>query len=164
MTELIVRAMEPGELDAVAELWWASLDESTPYLRPDQKHPRADSISFFRDEVAPRCDLWVAERAGEVVGMMALHGDELDRLYVATTAQGEGVGTALLDVAKAVSPDGLVLVTLQRNTRARRFYERRGFEAYDTGRSPLPEDEPDVWYRWPARKGRDQPTAAVDSQ
>ena len=41
-----------------------------------------------------------------------------------------------------------MLVTLQRNTQACRFYEHRGFVAYYTGCSPPPEDEPDVWYRW----------------
>jgi hypothetical protein len=47
----------------------------------------------------------------------------------------------------------LRLVTLQRNDRARRFYEHRGFAAYEFGRSPPPEDEPDVWYRWPGQVG-----------
>ncbi len=77
-----------------------------------------------------------------------MHGEEVDRLYVDTPAQEKGVGSALMDQAKALSPDELRLVTLERNEQARRFYERRGFIAYDHGCSPAPENEPDVWYRW----------------
>ena len=86
------------------------------------------------------------------MGVLAMQDDVLDRLYVDTSVQGMGVGSALLDRAKSLSPDGLRLVTLERNERARRFYERRGFVAYDYGRSPAPEDEPDVWYRWPGNE------------
>ncbi|MGI9602622.1 MAG: GNAT family N-acetyltransferase [Acidimicrobiales bacterium] len=149
MTDVIVRSMDPAELDAVAELWWHSLNDSTSWLRPDQKHNKVDSQNFFRKVVAQRCELWVADRDGTLVGVLALQGDELDRLYIATEAQGQGVGSALLAHAKALSPDGLMLVTLERNTQARRFYEHHGFEAYAVGRSPAPEDEPDIWYRWP---------------
>ena len=77
-----------------------------------------------------------------------MRDDSVDRLYVDTPAQGKGVGSALLDRAKALSPEGLRLVTLEHNEQARRFYERRGFVAYNHGRSPAPENEPDVWYRW----------------
>jgi putative acetyltransferase len=150
VTELVVRTMQSEDLSAVADLWWRSLDESLDWLRPEQKHGMEESKAFLRSQVVPRCKMWVAERAGRLVGMLALDRDEVDRLYVAPEAQGQGVGSALLDHAKALCPGGLRLVTLMENQPARRFYERRGFEAYDHGRSPQPEDEPDVWYRWPA--------------
>jgi len=140
--------MSSEELSIVADVWWRSLDKSVEWLRPDQKHPMEESKAFFRTHVAPRCQLWVAERAGQILGMLAMHEDEVDRLYVAPEAQGQGIGSALLDHAKTLCPDGLRLVTLQGNTQARRFYEKRGFVAYDHGRSAPPEDEPDVSYRW----------------
>ena len=143
-----VRKMGPQELESVVDLWWQSHEASTSWLRPDQKFSADESKSFFRTVVAEACELWVAEADGELLGMLALDGDQLDRLYVSPPAQGRGVGSALLEQAKALSADGLRLVTLQRNVRACRFYERRGFVAYEFGRSALPEDEPDVWYRW----------------
>ncbi len=150
MSEVTVRKMRPSELDLVAELWWHSFDDSTQWLRPDQKHPLAEALSFFRTVVAKRCELWIAMREEAIVGLLAMHGDEVDRLYVATEAQKQGIGGTLLDHAKALSPDGLRLVTLQRNTQARLFYERHGFAAFDTGCSAPPENEPDIWYRWPS--------------
>ena len=148
MSKVAVRRMQPLELDIVTAVWWQSLDDSTQWLRPEQKPPMAEAMTFFRTVVVPRCELWVAERDGAIVGVLAMHQDEVDRLYVATEAQGQGIGSALLDHAKSLSPRVLRLVTLQRNTQACRFYEHRGFVAYDTGRSPPPEDEPDVRYRW----------------
>ena len=38
--------------------------------------------------------------------------------------------------------------------RARAFYERRGFRAVAFGRSPAPENEPDVKYAWPVTPAR----------
>ena len=62
--------------------------------------------------------------------------------------QRRGVGTALLERAKELAPEGLTLFTHQRNERARAFYERRGFRAVQFGVSPPPESEPDVKYAW----------------
>jgi hypothetical protein len=42
----------------------------------------------------------------------------------------------------------LGLFTHQRNEKARRFYEARGFVAVRFGMSPPPENEPDVRYEW----------------
>ncbi len=62
--------------------------------------------------------------------------------------QCTGVGLALLDKAKQLSPQRLELFTHQTNTRARAFYESQGFEATAFGTSPPPESEPDVTYVW----------------
>ena len=148
MDGLVVRRMERKELPAVVDVWYQSLNDSLHWLRPEQRSSEAESRAFFRDVVATSCELWVAERDARILVVLAMQDDTVDRLYVDTPAQGKGVGAALLDRAKALSPEGLRLVTLQRNEQARRFYERRGFAAYDHGRSPAPENEPDVWYRW----------------
>ncbi len=152
MSKVVIRKMQPQELDDVAEVWWQSLDDSTQWLRPEQKHPVEEAMTFFRKVVAQRCEIWVAERGNEIVGVLAMQQDEIDRMYVATEAQGQGIGSALVDHAKAMHQRGLRLVTLQGNAQACRFYERHGFVAYKTSRSPPPEDEPDVWYRWRSKR------------
>jgi len=70
---------------------------------------------------------------------------------VLPAAQGRGVGTELLDVAKRAS-DQLELWTFERNAPARRFYEARGFalvEQTDGARNE--EREPDARYLWTRR-------------
>lgn len=140
--------MNASELPEVIDVWYRSLQGVLGGLRPEQRHSEAESRSFFRHVVAARHQLWVAERGGRILGVLALADGEIDQLYVDTGQQQAGVGTALLERAKALCPAGLTLVTLQRNQVACRFYERHGFVAYRFGRSPEPEGEPDVWYRW----------------
>lgn len=148
-SDWFVRRIEPPDLEAVAALYARSLVDSMPWLRPEQCHSEDEHRAFFRDVVVTRCEVWLAEQKRETVGVLAMDGDEVDRLYVATARQGCGAGSALVEHAKTLSPSGLRLVTLQRNGKARRFYERHGFSEYDYGTSPPPESEPDVWYRWP---------------
>ena len=61
---------------------------------------------------------------------------ELQKIYVLTEHQGSGVGTALMKEAKLITrqfgPDYLWLDTHVSNDRARRFYERHGFETMGT--------------------------------
>ncbi|MEO8182581.1 MAG: GNAT family N-acetyltransferase [Deltaproteobacteria bacterium] len=145
---VVIRRMGPAELGEVTDAWYRSLISSLAYMRPEQLRSEEAYKGFFREVVVTSRDLWVAELGSRVAGVLALEGDEIDRLYVAPEAQRRLVGTALLEYAKALRPNGLTLVTHQRNTGARRFYERHGFEAREFGTSPPPENEPDVTYAW----------------
>jgi hypothetical protein len=52
-----------------------------------------------------------------------------DHLYVAPGWPGLGFGSALVAKAQTLSPRRLVLWTVQRNDRARKFYEAHGFRS-----------------------------------
>lgn len=145
---LDIRRLAPGELAEATDVWYRSLAASIAYMRPEQRRREEDDKGFFREVVAVTREVWVAVADGRIVGVLALEGSEVDRLYVAPEAQARGIGTALLEHAKSLRPRGLTLVTHQRNVSARRFYERHGFEAGKVGLSPPPENEPDVWYTW----------------
>ena len=94
------------------------------------------------------CRLWGAFDRDVITGMIAFRDDWIEQLYVRPEAQGRGVGTELLDVAKRASKR-LQLWTFQRNARARRFYEARGFMlAEETDGSGNEEKEPDARYLW----------------
>lgn len=149
--EPIVRRMQPEELPRVFDVWQRSQAELLARFRPDQLHPVDEARQWFYEVLAPSCEIWVVECDGRVRGMMAMDGSEIERLYIDPDDQGRDLGAVLVDKAKRLCPDGLRLVTHQINTGARRFYERHDFEAYEFGRSPAPEDEPDVRYRWPPR-------------
>jgi GNAT superfamily N-acetyltransferase len=77
--------------------------------------------------------VFVAKLDDEIVGFSALKmaSNTLDQLFVLPSAQGGGIGKALLDHAKSQSPDELILSTAINNLDARRFYEREGFIAGD---------------------------------
>lgn len=149
-----IRRFVPSDLAEATDVWYRSLAGSIAYMRPEQRRREEDDKGFFREVVAVTRDIWVAVLDERLIGVLALEGSEVDRLYVAPEAQGCGVGTALLEHAKSLHPDGLTLVTHQRNGGARRFYERHGFVAGKLGLSPPPESEPDVWYAWPGSRER----------
>jgi ribosomal protein S18 acetylase RimI-like enzyme len=96
------------------------------------------------------CELWVATRSEQLLGVIALEVPWIRHLAVFPEWQRQGVGTALLRKAQDRSPAELRLFTFQRNVAARAFYERHGFTAVAFGVSPAPEREPDVEYRWTA--------------
>ncbi len=143
-----IRRIDASEIEATGRMWQASQRAAYTWFREDQRHPLDDALGFFRDSICESCEVWVAVEADRVIGMLALEGSTIDHLFVDPEVWGVGVGSLLLAHAKGLHPDGLELVTLQRNERARRFYESRGFVATKFGTSPPPENEPDVYYRW----------------
>ena len=93
-------------------------------------------------------EIWVADD-GEILGFVGLKDDVVSHLYVAPSRQSLGIGSALLDHAKALRPDRLELWVFQKNEGARRFYERHGFRLVRlTGGADNMEKEPDALYEW----------------
>lgn len=80
--------------------------------------------------------------------MLALKGDVLDQLFVDPAAHGTGVGTALMDHAKALRRHGVTFHVHGGNARARRFYEREGCRLVSLDVHPR-YGYPVANYRWP---------------
>ncbi len=143
----MIRRATAEDAPALEELHRAAFFGAMPWM-PDL-HTREEGLAYFARLVVED-EVLVAELDGRVVGYAALGPELLDHLYVHPDAQGCGVGSALLAEAKARRPDGFSLWTFQRNQRARRFYEARGFHALrETDGSGNEERQPDVLYRWP---------------
>lgn len=153
-----VRRARDDELEAIADVWHASRKAAHTEMgiTAERGVDLAESRRAFREVIAARDEIWVAEEAGEILGFLAQRGSYLDRMYVLPERQRRGVGEALLAQARALSPQGLELHTHQKNRKARAFYEKHGFEAVRFGVSPPPENEPDVEYAW--RPGRQPET------
>jgi ribosomal protein S18 acetylase RimI-like enzyme len=95
----------------------------------------------------------VVEQAGKIIGMMALSVEDsvgwIDHLYLLPEAVGQGIGTTLVERAKAELGSPIRLYTFQANVDARRFYERHGFKAIGYGNGSGNEERcPDVLYEW----------------
>lgn len=145
--------MEPVRLTAAhahaaAVVHRASFDDRLPWLAG--LHTPAEDDWFFREVVFATSTVWGTFEGADLVGILAVRPGWVDHLYVLPGHQGRGIGAGLLDVAKA-GQARLDLWTFQRNTPARRFYERHGFVAVElTDGSGNEEREPDVRYRWTA--------------
>jgi putative acetyltransferase len=113
--------------EAAIELWRHTWQVAYPHLdfaaRLDWWRRR------WRDELAPRTVITVAEAAGQLVGFVTVDPRTryLDHVVVAPEAWGSNTAAALLAEAKRLSPAGLDLAVNADNGRAIRFYEKQGF-------------------------------------
>lgn len=146
----VVRPYVERDFDELVGHWHETNRASYTYVKEHQKHTLADARRFFREQIVPCCEVWVAEDSGVMSGLLALHAPWIRQLAVFPQFQRRGLGTALLRKAQERSPTELRLFTFQRNHRARTFYEQKGFVPVAVGLSPAPELEPDVEYRWRA--------------
>lgn len=140
----MIRDATPDDAPAIGALFVRARGEMS-YLPPIPEEVRPRLGGLFLE----RAELSVAENEAGILGFAGLSGNELTHLYAAPTAQNRGVGTALLEHAKRLRPDGLELWVFQKNVGARRFYERHGFELVRlTDGAGNMEREPDALYAW----------------
>lgn len=149
--KFFIREYRPQDFDAVTILWRVSREKSLPQFEREKGHFFFEDQDFFRNHILIENTVWVVEMDARPVAFLALKDDFIDRLYVHPDYQNRGIGKALLDHARQLSPDHLWLYTLQVNESARAFYEKNGFIAEKFGFSPPPENEPDVEYHWRRR-------------
>lgn len=141
----MIRRARPDDVSAIGAVFLAARDDMTylPRVGDEVRSRMGEIVTAGRDEV------WVAEVDGRVEGFAAFVGTTLDHLYVRPEAQGRGIGGALFEHAKERRPEGLTFWVFQKNTGARRFYERHGCAlARLTDGSGNMEQEPDALYEW----------------
>lgn len=150
MRDSLIRPYRSDDFEAVTMLWRRARVQAFPEFQRAKGHTFEEDQAYFQDVILINNDVWVAEVDGVAAAFMAIAGDFVDQLYVDPVYQRSGIGTSLLEHARALSPEHLWLYTLQINTNGRAFYERNGFRAHRLGISSPPESEPEVEYHWDA--------------
>lgn len=109
-------------------------------------HTRAEDVNFCAMMIDRG---WVTVAEDDTPrAFLAQDGNEVNCLYVANDAQGQGIGKALLDHAKTLT-ERLELWTFQANDCARKFYAREGFAEVElTDGQRNDEKLPDVFLVW----------------
>ncbi|MEO1104247.1 MAG: GNAT family N-acetyltransferase [Pseudomonadota bacterium] len=142
----ILRAGTAADADPLARILRQALTAAVPEV-PVRYTPREDA-AFVRNKVLAQTDVTVAEVSGEPVGFASLARSFIAHLYVAEPFWRRGIGTALVDRAKAPA-DRLELFTFQANASARAFYAAQGFrEVTFSDGSTNEERMPDVRLLW----------------
>jgi GNAT superfamily N-acetyltransferase len=146
-TGLTIRRATAEDAPAIGGLYLASRGDALPGLR--KAHTDDEVRGWIAHVLLPRDKVWIAERDGTMLGFIALHAGWVEQLYLAPGCYRQGIGTALMAIAKHHSPSELRLFCFQRNSRARGFYEASGFTAvrFSDG-SDNEEREPDIEYVW----------------
>lgn len=144
----LVRRARVDEAHHIGSVWLGARRAAFPAI-PLPVHNDDDIRRWFRDEVLPTHEVWVADLQGTVVGMLVVDTGSVAQLYVDPSYQRCGVGGMLLERAKLRSPEGLNLWTFESNVESHRFYERHGFVLVEsTDGSDNEERSPDRRYRW----------------
>ena len=141
-----LRQATSGDAEAIAELYCASFRLLTflPMLHTIEGYRR-----FVAGVMLKQCAVTVAEDYTGITSFLARQGEEVRQLYTRPDRIGRGAGTQLIEAAKSSGVSALELWCFQANTRARRFYEARGFRAVRYTDGALNEERtPDVRYRW----------------
>ncbi len=119
----MIRPFRPDDLEPVLAIWLAASIRAHDFIAPAFWASKLDDM---RDIYLPAAQIWVDERKGEVLGFIALVGDVLAAIFVAPSAQGGGIGSALIEQAKTVR-ERLELTVYSANAASVAFYRRHGF-------------------------------------
>jgi GNAT superfamily N-acetyltransferase/chorismate mutase len=146
MADLTLRPVTADDVEAVVGVHLASREAAE---MPPGVHPEHEVRAWLTERQALD-EMWLAEADGDVAAYVRMTPTWLDDLYVAPEHAGRGIGTALLDVAKAQRPGGFCLWVFEINAPARGFYARRGLvELERTDGRGNEERQPDVRMAWP---------------
>jgi putative acetyltransferase len=121
-----LRPYRAEDEDAAIALWQQTWQQAYPSI--DFAARVAWWRERWRSELVPNAAIMVAEQAGALIGFVTIDtSGYLDQLVVAPDRWGSEVAGALVDEAKRLAPDRIMLLVNKDNTRAIRFYERNGF-------------------------------------
>jgi GNAT superfamily N-acetyltransferase len=126
-----LRRARPEDVRAIAEIWRRGWHDGH-YGHVPGGLAAVRQAESFQDRAAQRIgDTTVAVVDGEVAGFVMVVDDEVEQIYVARSHRGTGVAGLLLDeTERQVGDMGHAtawLAVATGNTRARRFYESRGW-------------------------------------
>lgn len=128
---MILRPAEPGDVPALARLWFDAWQDAHAALVPAEL-TRLRTLDGFAERLAAGiADVRVIGTADSELGFSMIRGDELYQFFVAAPARGTGVAAALMADAEArLAERGVETAWLActiGNRRATRFYEKSGW-------------------------------------
>jgi len=142
--EINLRQATSEDVEDIAVLFRMTIKRNLPYL-PELHSPEED-LKFFSNVVNTQ-DVIVAQYNDKVVGFCSYTKGWLNHLYITPGFQDLGIGTSLVNKAKADNKE-LNLWVFQKNTNAINFYGKNGFELKETTDGKNEEHEPDARYTW----------------
>jgi putative acetyltransferase len=119
----IVRSYRPKDLDAVLSVWERASEIAHPFLNEQFIAQERHNIPNI---YLPDAETWVIAEDAQVIGFVALIGNEVGALFVHPEFHRSGAGRALMDRAVELRSD-LEVEVFEKNDIGRRFYTGYGF-------------------------------------
>jgi len=139
------------DADDIADVLIESRRAFLPYA--PSAHTDAEVHDYARTYLIPQTQVTVPVVGGRVVGLMALKRADgcgwVEQLFLRPEAVGQGIGSQLVEQAKAALGPPIRLWTFQQNVGARNFYRRHGFRVVTFTDGAANEERcPDVLFEW----------------
>jgi putative acetyltransferase len=119
-----IRQYKNSDLGAVTSSWETATRLAHPFMTDEFIAQERINVA---DIYIPNSNTWVMEIDGNVVGFIALMGNEVGALFLQPQFHGKGAGKALMDKAQELHGD-LEVEVFKENSIGRKFYSRYGFE------------------------------------
>ena len=97
----MLRRLALADMDAAACVHRTAFDQAMPSLIG--LHTPEEDRWFYRECIFPICCVWGWSAGNVLSGIIAFRDGWVEQLYVLPVAQGRGVGTQLLDIAKGAN-------------------------------------------------------------
>ncbi len=120
----MIRPYQTRDQDELIDVWFRASLLAHPFLSEDFLHAERTQIA---KHWLPMAETTVFESDGKVVGFLALISNEVGGLFVDPDRQRQGIGHALMDVARESRPY-LELNVFEANPIGRSFYAAYGFD------------------------------------
>jgi putative acetyltransferase len=120
----VIRKYNAEDLAELLDVWYDASQIGHPFLSRDFLDQERRTVI---QEYLPNAETWVFEEEGQVVGFIALIGNEVGGIFVTPRRHGQGIGRALMDHARA-SRNHLDVEVFEANEIGRAFYHAYGFK------------------------------------
>jgi GNAT superfamily N-acetyltransferase len=121
--EMIIRKFEHSDTEKIVEIWYNASVIAHSFIPRDMWESHKVEL---KNKHLPIAETRVAEENGILIGFISLLDNYIGGLFVATTKQGKGVGTKLIEQARR-EKGHLNVGVYDKNINARRFYTKIGF-------------------------------------
>jgi GNAT superfamily N-acetyltransferase len=126
-----IRPCRADEVDTMLAIINAAAEAYRGVIPADRWHEPYMPAAELACEIAAGVEFWGYEADGVLLGIMGTQPvrdvDLIRHAYVRPTSQGSGVGSALLEHLRRLSPRRMLVGTWAAASWAVRFYERHGF-------------------------------------
>ena len=119
----MIRKYQETDVDQVVDVWHTSASVAHPFLDAAFMEKEKKNV---RELYLPNTETWVSEQGNQVVGFIAMMGNEVGAIFVRPEQHGQGIGTQLMNVVAELHTE-LEVEVFERNTIGRAFYDKYGF-------------------------------------
>jgi len=120
---MIIRKFEHSDTEKIVEIWYNASVIAHSFIPREMWESHKIEL---KNKYLPIAETRVAEESGILIGFISLLDNFIGGLFVATTKQGKGVGTKLIEQAR-LEKGHLNVSVYDKNINARRFYTKNGF-------------------------------------